>query len=441
MKKLIPYFFILFLSASGIAQDNFRLLHQKESLSIPFSLINNLIVIPVEVNGKNLSFLLDTGIEKTVIFNVHLSDSLKLNNIEKIQLRGLGEGEPIEALRSKGNLVRIKDIINVSHVIYKITDNLFDLSSKMGVNIHGIIGGDLFKDFVIRVNYASKKLTFYTPDSYNYSKCDNCLTLPLEFIKQKPFLNAVVENHLGDSFEVKLLIDSGAGDALWLFENTHPNILVSERYFDDYLGKGLSGSIFGKRSVISKLQIGNFVFKEAAVSYPDSTSIITIHKDLARNGTLGAEILKRFHVIFDYANNSITLKKNGLYFNAPFYYNKSGIELVYNGEMLVQEAQSRFKDYELDPTKKSLLTEVMYVYNLAYRPRYEISYIREKSPAHFAGLLAGDILLEINGKRAYEKELQEIIHILSGNENKKIKILVERNGVKLKYEFELKNLL
>lgn len=440
-KRLIICIFIFFTTTLTVAQDTFKILRNKKSVTVPFKLVNNLMVIPLEINGKNLSFLVDTGIEKTVLFNLKISDSVRLNYVEQIQMRGLGEGDAIQAFKSRGNLVRIKDIVSVNHLIYMITDNLFDLSSKMGIDVNGIIGGDLFKDFVVRINYASKKITFYDPDTYVYKKCNNCLTLPLEFLNKKPLLNAAVENHLGDTIDVKLLIDSGGGDALWLFKNTHPKLVISDRYFEDYLGKGLSGNIYGKRSVINKLKIGNFVFKNASVSYPDSTSIITVHDDISRNGTVGAEILKRFHVIFDYTNSKLTLKKNSSYFNAPFLYNKSGIELIYNGEMLVQEKKSRFNDYELDSNKKSLLTEVMLVYNVAYRPKYEISHIRKGSPALFAGLLVGDVILEINGRPAYEKDLQEIIHMLSGNENKKIKLLVERNGVELKYEFQLKNML
>jgi len=440
-KKFLTLGFIFFFTAFTAAQETFTILQNKKSVTVPFKLINNLMVIPVEVNGKKLSFLLDTGIEKTILFNLKISDSVRLNNVEEIQMRGLGEGDAIQALKSRGNLVRLKEVISVNHMIYMITDNLFDLSAKMGIDVNGIIGGDLFKDFIVRINYSSKKITFYNPDTYVYKKCNNCLTLPLEFLNKKPLMNASVENHLGDLIDVKLLIDSGGGDALWLFKNTHPKLMVSDKYFDDYLGKGLSGDIYGKRSVINKLKIGDFVFKNASVSYPDSTSIITVHDDVNRNGTVGAEILKRFHVIFDYPSKKLTLKKNGSNYKAPFLYNKSGIELIYNGEMLVQEKKSRFQDYELDSNKKSLLTEVMYVYNVAYRPKYEISHIRKGSPALFSGLLVGDILLEVNGRPAYEKEMHEIIHMLSGNENKKIKLLIERNGVELKYEFELKNML
>ncbi len=66
-----------------------------------FSLVNNLIVIAGEINGKKLNFLLDTGIKKTILFNLKFEDSIQLRNVQKIQLRGLGEGQPINALTSK----------------------------------------------------------------------------------------------------------------------------------------------------------------------------------------------------------------------------------------------------------------------------------------------------------------------------------------------------
>ncbi len=440
LNKINFLIFFFLLPFFGISQGSFRIIdNNKESIAVPFSFVNNMIVITAEVNGKELSFLLDSGIEKTILFNLKFSDSLELKNIENKVLRGLGEGSPIKALKSKNNLIRIKGIVNPNHTLYIIVDSMFDLSAKMGIDIHGIIGGDLFKDFIIRINYSTKKLTFYKPDSYVYKKCKDCETFPLDFYNHKPFINVHVENHLGDVVKVKLLIDSGGGDALWLFEHSDPKILVSNKYFNDYLGKGLSGNIYGKRSKINKLIMGNFIFENAAVSYPDSTSIVTVHKNKDRNGTLGAGILKRFHVIFDYPNRKITLKKNHKYFKASFYYNKSGLELIYGGEMLIKEKRSRF--VESGDNNRRSITEIIYSYGLSYKPSFQISLIREGSPAHIAGLLVGDIILEINGRVAYNIEMQEIIQILSQREDKKIRLLIDRDGKHLKYAFNLKSML
>lgn len=443
IKKISIFIFIFFVAYTVFSQGNFRIINQyKESVSMPFSLVNNLVVIKANINGKELTFLLDTGIEKTILFNLKFSDSLKLNSVKEIQLRGLGDGKPINALISDNNLFHINGIIDPHHRVYIIVDNLFDLSAKMGMDIHGIIGGDLFKDFVVKVNYSSKRITFYNQDTFNYKNCKKCESFPLDFYNQKPFIDVFVENHLGDLFKVKLLIDSGGGDALWLFDKSHPKIIISDKYFEDYLGKGLNGNIYGKRSKIKKLKIGSFVFENAAVAYPDSISIEVAQKNKERNGSLGAEILKRFHVIYDYPNRKITLKKNNKYYRSPFMYNKSGIELVHGGEMLIKEkrSNSNYIDSDGGNNRNSSIYQIVYSFGLAYKPSYQISFIRKGSPANLAGLLVGDIILEVNGVPAYQKEMSDIVQIFSQKENKRVKLLVDRDGNHLRYSFYLKSM-
>ena len=428
------------MALPSVAQRNFRFKDdKKESVSTSFSMVNNMIVISAEINGKRLSFLLDSGVKTTMLFNLKLEDSLELRNVEMIKLRGLGEGNSINAMKSHGNYFKFKDIVNPSMSLFFITDDLFDLSAKMGIDIHGIIGGDLFSNFIIKINYATQKLTFYKPDSYDPSKCRGCETFPLDFYNRKPFIDATVGNHLGKEVKVKLLVDTGGGDSLWLFPHSDPDLLIGEHYFEDFLGKGLNGNIMGKRSRIKKLKLGSFEFENAAVSYPDSTSMLTMHANKDRNGTLGAGILKRFQVIMDYPNNQITLKKNRKYFNDPFLYNKSGMEIIYGGEMLVKENRVRIVPSDNDQTRT--ITEIFYSYGLTYKPSYKISIIRKGSPAHFAGLREGDILLEINGKPAYNMKMSEINYLLSQKEDKKIKLLIDRNGEHLRYDFQLKSLL
>ena len=421
-------------------QGRFRILDtNNHSEALNFSLVNNLIVIPAEVNGKKLNFLLDTGIKKTILFNLKFEDSLQLRNVKKILIRGLGEGEPINALVSEGNHFKLNGIINDQLSLYAITDDLFDLSAKMGRDIHGIIGGDLFRDFVVKMNYGSQRLIFYNPLYYKSKSCGGCETFPLDFYNSKPFIDVVIENYMGKEVPVKLLIDSGGGDALWLFPHSNPDILVGDRFFEDYLGKGLNGNILGKRSKINKLKIGSFEFEDAAVSYPDSTSIVRVHANKDRNGTLGAGILKRFIVIMDYPNNQITLKKNSKYFKQPFLYNKSGMEIVFGGEMLVKE--NRYQSPLPKQNQGVSITNIFYTFGLTYKPSYKVSLIRTGSPAHYAGLRVGDILLEINGREAYNLEMQDIIYTLSQKEDKKIKVLIDRNGQHLRFEFYLRSLL
>lgn len=436
--------FIWFVVLSPIfslrAQDIFHLPAKNDSYTLSFRLVNNMVVIPVEINGKELSFLLDSGIDKTILFNLKFSDSLELNQIEHIKINGLGEGEALSAIRSAGNRCRIGKVQNFSHLVYVLLDDTYDLSSKLGENVNGIIGGDLLRDFVVEIDYQSKKLTFYKQDAYLYKKCSDCEILPLEFKGNKPYINLTINDQNNNLKEVKLLIDSGGGDALWLFENKEKNIEVPENYFRDFLGEGLGGSIYGKRSRIKELRLGSFIIENPTVAYPDSSSVVSAMKVGNRNGTLGAEILRRFKVVFDYEGKKITLKKSGKSMEDPFLYNKSGIELAYGGDILVKEATNRFMGADNAANNKTF-SEVIYSFDLVSKPTYKIDFLRPDSPALKAGLEVGDIIIEINGKPAFEKKIPEIIMILSKKEGQKINLLVDRNGKHFRYNFVLKDLL
>ncbi len=423
------------------SQDHFFITTHKPSYTIPFEFINNMIVIPVEVNGKELSFLLDTGIDNSILFNLKFKDPLILKNTEEIILHGLGEGRSMKAIRSSNNLIRIGKVLNISHMLYVVPGERFDLSTKMGIDVNGIIGGDLFKDFIIDINYRAQKIVFHNPEYYNPVKCAKCETFALDFYGNKPYINAVVVHPDDKRSSVRLLIDSGGGDALWLFEGSEENIKISDKYFNDYLGQGLSGEVYGKRAKISKLIFGSYEFENLTASYPDSGSVFMAKLNKDRQGSIGAEILRRFNLVIDYPHKKITLKRNKNYHD-PFLYNKSGIELVYGGKMLVREEHSFIvPNTDTANSSRSSYPEVIYTYALSYKPSYRISYVRKGSPADLAGLRKDDIVTEINGKRVFDKNLQQIIFELSGGKSAKIKIRVKRDNQYLKFKFVLKDIL
>ena len=119
---------------------------------------------------------------------------------------------------------------------------------------------------------------------------------------RKPFIDTkvTIDNQQQD---VKLLIDTGSSDALWLFEDESLGLFPKKNMiFHDYLGQGLSGSVYGKRSKVEQFTISDFMLSKANVAFPDSTSIDKTKIFKERNGSLGGDILKRFNLFFDYGN-------------------------------------------------------------------------------------------------------------------------------------------
>ena len=437
---LFSLFFGLFFTSLTFGQLAFKFSNANQKKQrVKFQLINNLIIIPVELNGKELKFILDSGVNKTILFNLSQNDSVGLNNVERVELRGLGGDRSVEALISKKNRVKVGKMVNENENVYVILKDYFDLSGKMGKTIHGIIGFSLLRNFILKINYKNKTIDFYNAKYYKPNPCRKCETLPLEFYRNKPFINATVR--LNDDPEkdtaVKLLIDTGGSDAIWLFEDTKPEIKSPKKHFTDILGEGLSGTIYGKRARLNRFTIASFDLKSPTVSYLDTTTTRNARRFKERNGSIGGEVLKRFIVWLDYPNRQLILKKNAD-FSTPFNYNMSGLDIVYSGKILVREENmAEIKD----PFNQSIPNQnsVRFVASFSYKFRqsFRIKNVVPDSPADRAGLQKDDLILRINGRPSYEFKLGQILYKFQEKPYKKIKLLIQRRGRKMRFEFFL----
>ncbi|MFK7813804.1 MAG: PDZ domain-containing protein [Maribacter sp.] len=406
---------------------------------VKFQLINNIIVIPLEVNGTELSFILDSGVSSPILFNLTAQDSIQINKVSKVIIRGLGEGEPIQALNSQNNVFRVGSVINPSQNMYVVLDESLDFSASLGIPVHGIIGYDLFRDFVVDINYGARYIKFYDPKRYRYRSSNKEQTLPLTILKKKAYVDGAVV--LSDLKEVpiRMLLDTGSSDAIWLFENA--NIGIPDKNFDDFLGRGLGGDIFGKRTKVRSIKIGDFVIEDAKTAFPDRASFNAIKNLGNRNGSLGGEVLKRFNFIFDYGNNKITLRKNGN-FKTPFQYNLSGIDLQHNGVRYVAESIAgangvvKQKDSDTFGNVQILMENQT---RLSLVPEIIVSGIRAGSPAEDAGLQEGDVILAVNGKSVHSFKLQQILEMLNEKKGKRVRVLITRADSDQLFTFVLKD--
>ncbi|GEN77630.1 PDZ domain-containing protein [Chryseobacterium hagamense] len=433
----LRYLFIgLFCCIFINAQNSFEV-NDTQKTVIPFQLIANLIFIPVNIDGVDLTFLLDTGVSETSIFSLE-NQELKLPNVEKIKFSGLGGNTSIEGFRSDNNVAGIgKNFVNRSMTIYIIVDQDFNISSHVGIPVNGIIGYHFFKDHPVVIDYSSKKITIYNDENLFRKRIKKFDKIDISIEKNKPYVFADVEM-TNERRRCKLLIDLGNSDPIWLFPVLMKDFIYNRPNIDDYLGRGFNGDVYGKRSRIHRLYLGKFSFEKPLTAMPDEFSIQHVNLVEDRKGSLGGDIMRRFTVAFDYANQKMYLRKN-TGFNDPFHFNMSGLDFRQDGMEWSKDVVTLPARNKNAPSGGIEIINNSLQYNFVLKPVFSVAGVRKDSPGARAGLQKEDRLISINGRKTADMTLQKILEIMKSGEGRTIEINIERKNKPMTFRFTLED--
>jgi len=376
-------------------------------ITIDFESASNLIIIPVTINESDtLNFILDTGVRFPIITELPFVNKLNLNYLMPVQVKGLGEGQELTAYRSGNNIMKLDKLTARNQEVQMIIDENFQISHMLGIPVHGLIGFNLFKDYIVEIDYPNEQITLHKPEYYKYRDRKKDIILPLHLEGNKPYVRTSIVTNDMKEVPVKLLVDTGASDAIWLSEKSDDRIDLPENHIETFLGKGLSGDVFGAKGRLDAIWVGPLILPKPIVSFPNSELIDQLISTNDRNGTIGAEILRRFNVTIDYRNSRLTMRPTHRV-KDDFNYNMSGMEVI-------------------NP--------------IPGMPIFTITNIRDNSPAYFAGLKENDQILSLNFSNHRSLELNDINLLLQSRENKKIRVKYLRDGEEFKTSFELKKL-
>lgn len=375
-----------------VSAQEFEFIGKRQRDAITFRSARNLVIIPLYINGKGpFDFILDTGVGPMIVTDSSLVQRLNLQNLRPIKINGLGKGLEIEAfltgdISAKAGKATIK---NIPTAILK--EDIFGLSSYVGTRIYGLLGYHFFNSFIVELKYSSKRLLFNLPGTKKKIKGEK---IPLRIMNSKPYVKIDIETTQLGKTTATMVVDNGASHAISMETYLDKPFPAPPNAIPANLGVGLSGPISGTIGRTPAVQLGSFVLTNVLTSYPEYSDVAAKTYLQNRNGNLGADILSRFNIIFDYVGEAMYIRKNSHY-KRPFEHDMSGIELF------VAELDKR---------------------------RFFISRIEHNSPADDADLLAEDEILTINFVKTSKLSLDDITRILRAEDGRPVFISIYRNG-------------
>lgn len=378
--------------------------------NLHFKMHSNLVVISafLENDTDSLNFILDTGASQIYITDPKIAQKYNFNYSRTFQISGAGEKKAILAHLSIGHNLKFNNILGSNLNFVVLEEDILNLSDYLEMPIHGIIGYQFFNAFAIEFLWQSQELKIWKPEKFN-SLRNNKYKFPISLVSNKPyFSDFTIENKFGNFQPLNLLIDTGAGQALLVNDNSG-KILKPSKKMRANLGQGLNGTLFGDLGKIANGKLGKTSIKNIVAAFPDSTSFdskFPPNEDF-RDGSIGLEILRRFYMVINYHEKYIILKPISEKINEPFEVDKSGLELnfdIENRQLLVRN-------------------------------------ILENSPASVAGIQKGDQIIYINNIKAASLKISEIQKMLSNSKTKKVELIVSRNKKLFIVNFKLVDLL
>ncbi|AHJ98477.1 aspartyl protease family protein [Hymenobacter swuensis] len=393
---------LLLFASAGIAQAQpaaFRFEKvQMRKTRIPFLIQRNLIVVETWLNGRGpYNFLLDTGIGTSLITDPHLGQELDLPMEGRFLVAGAGEERPLEAFQIPGVAVRLLGGVEAPKLPFLIlSDDVLNLSGYVGMPIHGLLGSDVFRSFVVEIDPERQLLLMHEPTHYRPPRGGRWARLPLDMEGRKAYLTLPVQVDATSTLPMKLVLDTGAGHALSLETTSDTRLQLPATRLRTPLGRGLNGNINGYLARVPALQLGRYRMPSLLTSFPDAADV-ALRAEVPRNGNLGFELLKRFRVIIDYQHNVLLLRPN-LMFREPFEHDMCGFDILATGANYRQ-----FKVLRVEPD----------------------------SPADRAGLQAGEEILSINLIPAEFFTLNQFSRMLHSEDGRQLLFVVRRTDGEL----------
>lgn len=374
---------------------------------VPFKYIAGYILLEVQIEGiLPLIFIYDTGAEHTIIFEKQITDLLGIEYDNLINLRGADINSIVVAHIARKINLQIQNTASVERDIVVLEESFLNLKEMTGTQVDGIIGGSYFRNLIIEVDYKRKKLVLWHPDKFSkklkgYSKSN------LEIINNKPYLNCKTVKPNGEEFELKLLIDTGAGLTYLINTNGNKVITLPESATPGNLGKGIGGFLSGYKGKMKSLQFGEFTFNNILTHFQAISDDVDPEAYNNRDGLIGNLMLERFNIVINYLTGELFLKPNSN-LNKKFKYNLSGMELIAFGPNL-----DNFIVFDVIPG----------------------------SPAEEIGIQQGDIVKKVG---LYSSDKYTLYHLdakLSRRVGNKIKLILLRDDELIEKKVVLKDYL
>jgi PDZ domain/Aspartyl protease len=319
-------------AAPGLSQPpsqpppSYQFASSAASLRIPVEVVaDGLVFVRAKIDGHPGWFIVDNGTQGFTI-DRDFASRISLQSDESATARG-GGANAIQA--------RIFHDVRIGLPGFELTHrNLVGIELKplepaVGHEVDGIIGSRLFDDFVVAVDYEHRLLSIYAPNEFQPSGKETAVPVRIDR-HGFHYIDATIALPGAKPVTGSFLIDGGANtyaDIYKPFADAHHIPPPGMKLLDEP-GTSTGGTTLSRDGRADAIRVGPYSVSHVSVTFAQDVEGLMAASDYA--GSIGAEFLKRFTVVFDSRGKRILLTPNGSYKDAASY-DESGMRIHASG--------------------------------------------------------------------------------------------------------------
>lgn len=333
---------------------------------ISFVLSGDHVMLQASVNGHAGWLALDTG-SSTSSLDAEWADTAA--HVRVVATGGQVNGSAtVRASTGEADSIRVGGVELGPTRVALIP--LGPVERARGSHLHGTIGYDFLRRYVVEIDYAAQRLRLYDPARWTYH--GGGVEVPVSTQLRIPVVQATITPAGGEPIPARLVLDLGSANfAVRLvapFVAAHG--LAGMTGIDAPVGTGVGGMVVGRVARLESASLGSLRIAAPTVGMalrPEGFFGTTVV-----DGTLGAPIFRRTTMIVDYPHSRVIFEA-GPGFDAPYEADMSGMSLVG-----------------------------------APGGPVTVSYVVAGSPAAQAGIATGDELVAVDGAPARSEDFDSL---------------------------------
>jgi hypothetical protein len=294
------------------------------STTIPFTLIDNHVYLDVMLNGKGpFRFIFDTGGQNVI--DPAVAREIGSAGSGSVQGGGVGATtEEVQFARVASLRVGRAELRDQGFAVLPVRAG-FGVAGSAPVD--GLIGAEVLARFITVFDYADNKVVLAMAPT---TVLGAGAAIPFTFTGTQPLIPCTI-----DAVPTQCSIDTGSRSSIDLhapFVAAHPAVVPGNATAPGINGFGVGGADVGRLARLQSVGIGPYNLPDIITGLSSAQTGAFAVPGIGAN--IGAGILKRFNVTFDYQKLTMYLEPNAS-FKSRDEYERSGLFVVNKDGLVV----------------------------------------------------------------------------------------------------------